>query len=153
MVNLSIRPGRGSGCESTSNLPSIKMLQLLIYVKADRNCFLNNKAFPVKNTTGNGKIKPEIETSPIYIFNQCQKLNAVILYFPIHVTRATPESSGEFPGIATILFFFFQLWSSEKNYWKPFKWPETSLENLTENPQLCIYTLRATSTWATQLSG
>lgn len=107
MVNLSIRPGRGSGCESTSNLPSIKMLQLLIYVKADRNCFLNNKAFPVKNTIGNGKIKPEIETSPIYIFNQCQTLNAVILYFPIHVTRATPESSGEFPGIATIFFFFF----------------------------------------------
>lgn len=79
MVNLSIRPGRGSGCESTSNLPSIKMLQLLVCLKADRNCFLNNKSFPVKNTIGNGKIKTEVETSPIYIFNQCQTLNADIL--------------------------------------------------------------------------
>lgn len=48
MVNLSISPGRGSGCESTSNLPSIKMLQLLVYLKAARNCFLNNKTFSVK---------------------------------------------------------------------------------------------------------
>lgn len=107
MVNLSIRPGRGSGCESTSNLPSIKMLQLLIYLKAGRNCFLNNKAFPVKNTIGNGKIKTEVETSPIYILNQCQMLYAVTLCFPIHVTRTIPESSGEFPGIAAILMFFF----------------------------------------------
>lgn len=48
MVNLSIRPGNGSGCESTSNFPSIKMLQLLVYLKAARNCFLNNKIFSVK---------------------------------------------------------------------------------------------------------
>lgn len=48
MVNLSISPGGGSGCESTSNLPSIKMLQLLVFLKAARNCFLNNKTFSVK---------------------------------------------------------------------------------------------------------
>lgn len=71
MVNLSIRPRRGSGCENTSNLPSIRILQLLIYLKADGNCFRNNKSFPVKNTIGNGKIKTKVETGPIYIFNQC----------------------------------------------------------------------------------
>ena len=96
MVNLSIRPGRGSGCESTSNLPSIKMLQLLIYLKVDRNCFLNNKAFPVKNTIGNGKIKTEIEASPIYIFNQCQMLYVVVLCFPIHVTRTILRAQENF---------------------------------------------------------
>lgn len=62
MVKLSIRAGKSSGCESSSNLPSIKMLQLLIYLKADRNCFLNNKAFPVKNDICNGKIKTELKT-------------------------------------------------------------------------------------------
>lgn len=83
------------------------MLQLLIYLKADRNCFLNNTAFPVKNTIGNGKIKTEVETSPIHIFNQCQMLYTVFLCFPIHVTRTIPESSGEFVGIAAILTYFF----------------------------------------------
>lgn len=48
MVNLSISPGRGSGCESTSNLPSIKMLQLLVHLKSARNCFLNKKDFLCK---------------------------------------------------------------------------------------------------------
>lgn len=107
MVNLSIRPGNGSGCESTNNFPSIKMLQLLIYLKAARNCFLNNKTFSVKKIIGNGKIKTGVETPPIYIFNQCQMLYVVILCFLIHVTRTVPESSGEFPGIAAILTFFF----------------------------------------------
>jgi len=83
------------------------MLQLLIYLKADRNGFLNNKAFPVKNAIGNGKSKTKVETSPMYTFNQCQMLNAVILCFPIHVTRTIPETSGELPGIAAILAYFF----------------------------------------------